>query len=121
MNEAGIAGSLNYGNNGMPAESSVRVLDLEETEGSIGEFAERVARTAQRIVLRRDGVPLAVIAPVEPGDAETDDEAASRRDEALLHEVSALFADVPLDELEREIAKARAAVRARRHSAASSQ
>jgi hypothetical protein len=104
----------------MAAESSARVVDLEEIEGTLGEFAERVARTAQPIVLRRGGVPLAVISPAKPVDVETDGEAARRRDEALLHEVSALFEDVPLDDLEREIAKARDAVRARRRLGAAS-
>ncbi len=87
----------------MVAEPESRAFDLEAIDEPLDEFLDRVAGGQGRVVVRRGGVPLVVIEP-----------ASSRlrpEDIALLNEVSALFADVPLDEIDRQVDAAIAEVR----------
>lgn len=90
----------------MVAEPENWAFDLESIDEPLDAFLDRVAGGRHRVVVRRGGVPLVVIEP-----------AASRlwaEDFALLQEVSNLFADVPLDELDRQVEAAISDVRRQR-------
>lgn len=94
------------------AEPDNRAFDLESIDEPLDEFLDRVADGRRRVVVRRGGVPLVVIAP-----------AASRmraEDFALLRDVSDRFADVPadvpLDGIDRRVAAAIAQVRRQRRA-----
>ena len=88
-----------------PTPLDERTIDVESVEGSVADFLERVSRIDSGVVVRRNGMPLVVIAPVAP-PREIDAPAAWERDAALLGGVGAEFAAVPLDALERRVAEA---------------
>ena len=96
-----------------PSPPDERAIDVESVEDSVAEFLERVSRTGADVVVRRNGVPLVVIAPLLP-PVDTDTPVAWEQDDALLRGVSAEFADVPLDELERRVAESVGNARRRR-------
>lgn len=85
----------------MPDE---RAIDLEDVEAPVAAFLERVSREGGAVV-RRNGVPLVVITPSAASDEAADTTAPASGD-ALLREVSALFASEQLDEIERCVADA---------------
>ncbi len=98
-----------------PAPTDEQAIDVESVEGSVADFLERVNRTGAGVVVRRNGVPLVVIAPLA-SPANGDESAGWDEDAALLRGVSAEFAEVPLDELERRVAQAVADARVRRRA-----
>jgi hypothetical protein len=90
----------------MVAEPDIWAFDLESIDEPLDAFLDRVADGRRRVVVRRGGVPLVAIEPM-----------ATRlraEDVELLREVSDLFADVPLDELDRQVDAAVAEVRRQR-------
>lgn len=89
-----------------------RTIDVEEIEPSVAGFLERVSREGGAVV-RRNGVPLVVITPSAASEAVATTSPRSSGD-ALLREVSALFAEEPLDEIERRVAETVRHVRQRR-------
>lgn len=102
------------------------VMKLTDTKQQLSQVINRVARGETRVVVEKSGLPVAVIISTDEYRQfkEREDELAARRAELhkLFSEFSAAFADVPDDELEREIAKAvdeaRAELRAEREAAA---
>ncbi|MGH2560318.1 MAG: type II toxin-antitoxin system prevent-host-death family antitoxin [Thermomicrobiales bacterium] len=78
----------------------------------------RVYRNQSRILVERSGIPVAAIVPA--ADLERLDRLERERAErfAGLSRISEAFADVPVDELEREVERAVAARRERVKSAA---
>lgn len=90
----------------MVAEPETSNIDLERIDEPLAAFLDRVADGRRRVVVRRGGRPLVLIEPVAAP--------LSDKDIEFLREVSDLFADVPLDEIEREVDAAVADVRRRR-------
>ena len=98
-----------------PDPRDERTIDVESVEEPVADFLERVSRTGGEVVVRRNGVPLVVIASVA-SRREIDAPAAWERDAALLRGVGAEFADVPIDALERRVAEAFGNARRRRRA-----
>ncbi len=98
-----------------PTPLDERTIDVESVEGSVADFLERVSRIDSGVVVRRNGMPLVVIAPVAP-PREIDASADWERDAALLRSVGAEFVAVPLDALERRVAEAVGNARRRRRT-----
>ncbi len=90
----------------MVAEPESRAFDLEAIDEPLDEFLDRVAGGQGRVVVRRGGVPLVVIEPAAVPWREDQVE--------FLREISNRFADVPLDEIDREVGAAIAEVRRQR-------
>lgn len=105
----------------MAKAPTIETMKFTDARQQLSQVVNRVARRETRILLEKSGVPVAAI--VSADDLRRLDEMAARRQE--LHEAmtrfSDAFADVPLDELERQVdqavAEARAELRAEREAA----
>ncbi|HLI26937.1 MAG TPA: hypothetical protein VKZ60_07710 [Chloroflexota bacterium] len=101
----------------VPPEPPIERLDLAAARRQWARLLARVRQRQARVLLEHNGVPLAAL--VHPDDlarlAQLDAERAV--DFQALDAARAAFADVPDAELEREVAKAIAAVRAQRRQA----
>ncbi len=99
------------------------VMKLTDTKQQLSQVINRVARGETRVVVEKSGLPVAVIISTEEYRKFMEREEAAAR-KALFDAfttISRAFADVPDDELERELAKAqtqaRAELRAEREAA----
>lgn len=90
-----------------PLEST---YDIDAVGDDLAAIAEQVRQSGRQVLLTRDGQPVAAI--VSTDDAEAAKRARRARIEAALKEISAKLADVPLDEIERQVKLAIAEVRA---------
>jgi antitoxin (DNA-binding transcriptional repressor) of toxin-antitoxin stability system len=77
-----------------------------------------VFREKERVIVEKSGIPVAVIIPVGDFDSLLSNERRRRASFDAMEEISRAFADVPLEELEREVERAIAEVRAKRRAAA---
>jgi prevent-host-death family protein len=71
-----------------------------------------VAVKASRVLVEKSGIPVAAIVSADDLERLLEYEAQRDRDFAVLDEIGKAFADVPPEEIEREVAKALAEVRA---------
>ena len=102
------------------------VMKLTDTKQQLSKVINRVARGETRVVVEKSGLPVAVIISTEEYQRFKErEEARMARFEEIREtfaKISDAFADVPPDELEREITKARdearATLRAEREAAA---
>jgi len=92
-------------------ESVDQRVDLRLVGEELPQLIERAARAGARLAIEKDGVRLAVVVPDEAMV-----ERAARMAElfGLFEQLSDAFADVPLEELEREVNRAVREVRAAR-------
>lgn len=90
----------------------VQTVDVEEGEARIGELVSEVAGRGGRVLVTRDGQIIAAL--ISARELAVLDQAERKRKAAfkVIDEIQAAFADLPGEELEREIAKALAEVRA---------
>lgn len=96
------------------------VLDTMTVSQARQQFSEtlnRVYRGEARVVVEKSGIPVGAI--VSPADLADIEEMQRRREElrAALAETRAAFAGIPEDEIEREVEKAVAQVKADRRRA----
>lgn len=91
---------------------SKTTVNFTEARSHLSELVNQVAREETRVVIEKHGVPVGVI--VSPRDLrflEAQAEIEKRQMEAITR-IGQAFADVPDDELERELRKAQAEARA---------
>lgn len=93
-------------------EPVTRTVEASEAEQQWRRLLDDVARREARVLLAESGVPIAAV--VSAADFARLRQLDARRQElfAAIEATQAVFADVPEAELEREIGKAIAAVRA---------
>lgn len=86
-----------------PATETMKFTDARQ---QLSRVVNRVARHETRVLLEKSGVPVAAL--VSADDLRRLDELEAQREErfAAMREISRAFADVPLDELERQVARA---------------
>lgn len=91
---------------------AAETLKASEVRQQWREVVNKVARKEARVVVEKNGVPVAAI--VSADDLARLQQFNADREQAFaaLERVGAAFNDVPLEELEREVAKAIAEVRA---------
>jgi antitoxin (DNA-binding transcriptional repressor) of toxin-antitoxin stability system len=96
------------------SETVERRVDLGVVGHDLSQVIERAVRAGERLVIEKDGTRLAVVVPDEAMVAR-----AARMTELfdLMDRLSDAFADVPLEELEREVDRAVREVRAERRDA----
>lgn len=90
---------------------SKTTVNFTEARSHLSELVNQVAREETRVVIEKHGIPVGVI--VSPRDfrrMEVQNEIERRQMEAITR-IGQAFADVPDDELERELRKAQAEVR----------
>jgi prevent-host-death family protein len=105
----------------MAIAPTIETMKFTDARQQLSRVVNRVARHETRILLEKSGVPVAAI--VSADDLRRLDELEMRRQEQFeaMARISDAFADVPLDELERQVeravAEARAELRAEREAA----
>jgi PHD/YefM family antitoxin component YafN of YafNO toxin-antitoxin module len=92
-------------------ESAVPAVEAEEVSGRWRDLLDRVVGEKQRLIVEERGRAVAAIIPVQELDRLRYLEAERRRAFEPLEKTRAKFADVPPEEIEREVARAIAEVR----------
>jgi PHD/YefM family antitoxin component YafN of YafNO toxin-antitoxin module len=94
------------------SEPHIGSLDITEVQRDLVSLVHDVTQEQSRVLVEEDGVPVAAIIPLADYRqlARLDAQIAERR--RVVEAIQESFSDVPPDELEREIAKAVAEVRA---------
>lgn len=97
-------------------EPTTETISFTEFAKRLDSLVERVSRQETRIVVEENGVPVAGIVSLQ--DVQRLERFDRERAEHFraLEEFGAAFRDVPVEELEREVAKALAEVRAERRA-----
>jgi len=99
------------------ARPKTETMNVTTARQQFSQLLNRVHQESVRVVIEKDGVPVAFLAPmIDLRRLYRDDE---KREEVfrVIAEMSRGFEDVPEEELEREIEKAIAEVRAERRAA----
>ena len=106
----------------LETEPLTHIMNVTQARENWSKVINAVFRRQQRVVLEKAGIPVAAL--VSPQDLERlrRYDAEREADFAVLDRIGAAFADVPDEELEREVTKAvahaRAELRAEREPAA---
>ena len=90
----------------------IQSLSTEETRECWPDLLARIARNDVRLIVEEDGTPVAAVVSAEDYAVLSRLEARRKAAFAVIEQMSQAFADVPDDELEREIEQALAEVRA---------
>jgi prevent-host-death family protein len=94
----------------------IETMKISEVKQQLNRLVNRVYRHETRVMVEKSGIPVAGIVSAE--DLRRLDRLDHERAERfkILEEFGEAFKDVPADELEREVARALAAVRAARQA-----
>jgi prevent-host-death family protein len=103
----------------LPKQRTTETMNAEDSRKQFSEILDRVQRDDERVVIEKDGVPVAAVVPISVLQADEEREQARQRALASLREAQAGFADVDEEEAEREIAKALEEIRQERAAARS--
>lgn len=90
----------------LPKQRTTETMSASDSQKHFGEILERVAQDEDRIIIERDGVPVAAIVPISVLQADEERDSARQQALAALREVQAAFSSIPEDELERELEQA---------------
>jgi prevent-host-death family protein len=97
----------------LPVETRMKLTD---TKQQLSQVVNRVARGEARVVVEKSGLPVAAIISVADYRHFLDAEAQREARFEAIARISDAFADVPVDELERQVERALAESRARRRA-----
>lgn len=95
---------------------TMKSLTLSDAREHFAEVLAQVSRGETRIRVEKSGEPVAGIVSAPDLERLTQFEEERAKDFAILDEISEAFKDVPAEEIEREVARALAATRARRRA-----
>jgi prevent-host-death family protein len=100
----------------MREQPTTETMKISEVKQQLNRLVNRVYRHETRIVVEKSGIPVAGIVSIE--DLRRLDRLDRERAEhfKVLEEFGEAFKDVPVEELEREVARALAEVRAERRA-----
>jgi prevent-host-death family protein len=100
----------------MPEQPTTQTMKISEVKQQLNRLVNQVYRRETRVMVEKSGIPVAGIVSAE--DLQRLDRLDHERAERfkILEEFGEAFKDVPADELEREVARALAAVRAARQA-----
>ncbi len=96
-----------------PTETTMKLTD---TKQHLSEVVNRVARGETRVVVEKSGLPVAAIISVDEYRRFVADEAQRAARFEAIGRISDAFADVPVDELERQVTRALNETRVRARS-----
>ncbi len=99
----------------MASTTKTETMKISDVRSEFNSLVNRVHRGETRVIVEKSGIPVAALVPInvlEVFDQEQKRQAAFN----VLHEIGAAFKDVPLEEIEREVAKAIAEVRAEKRA-----
>jgi prevent-host-death family protein len=89
-----------------------QVMNASQARENWSEVINKVFLKETRVIVEKSGIPVAAIISAEDLEKLNRLEAERQADFSILDEIRDAFNDVPADEIEREVAKAVAAVRA---------
>ena len=92
-------------------EPITQTMKSSETRQQWSQVLNRVFRTESRVIVEKSGIPVAAIISTHDLERLTRLDEERKRDVAILDESQAAFKDVQAGEIERQVAKAVAAVR----------
>ena len=95
-----------------------QTVKASEARAQWSQIINKVARGQARVIVEKSGVPVAAIISAQDLEWFSRLEQQRQKDFAILDETRAAFKDVPPEEIEREVAKAIAEVRAENRQAA---
>jgi len=95
---------------------NTKILKASDARSQWSQVLNQVFRRESRVIVEKSGIPVAAIISAEDLAELTRLEQQREEDFKALDATRAAFADVPDEELEREIAKALASVRGRRRA-----
>lgn len=90
---------------------TMQTIKATAARQQFSELVNQVFRREKRVLIEKSGIPVAALISADDLEKFSRLEAERARDFAVLDDVGRAFDDVPLDELEREVHKAVAAVR----------
>ncbi len=96
-----------------PRDPETQTMNASQARADWSRTLERVYRRQARVLVKKHGIPVAAIVSVDDLARLARLDAQRAADFEALDVIRATFEDVPDEELEREVAKAIAAVRAR--------
>ncbi|MGH2532402.1 MAG: type II toxin-antitoxin system Phd/YefM family antitoxin [Thermomicrobiales bacterium] len=96
----------------MAQQTPTETLKFTDARQNLSQLVNRVARREMRVLIEKSGVPAVAIVPAD--DLQRLDAMEARREEQFeaMREFSRAFADVPIEELEEQVARALAEARA---------
>src|SRR5437764_94312 len=88
-----------------------QIMNVSDVRANLSDVVNNVYRKNNRIIVEKSGIPVAAI--VSPDDLERLASMEAQREARfqVLEEIGVAFKDVPLEEIEREVAKALSEVR----------
>ncbi len=93
-------------------EPMIQTMKVTDVRQGFNQLLNRVFKRETRVLIEKSGIPVAAIISAEDLERLTQLEAERRRDFAILDEIGQAFKDVPPEEVEQQVAKAVAEVRA---------
>lgn len=93
-----------------------RTMKASDVRQQWSQVLHAVYRKEARVLVEKSGIPVAAIVSVEDLERLNRLDEEHERDVAVLDEIGEAFKDVPVEELERQVAKALAEVRAERRA-----
>lgn len=95
-----------------PSTPTETTMKLTDTKQQLSQVINRVARGETRVIVEKSGLPVAAIISTEEYRRFREQEMQREARFEAIGRISDAFADVPIDELERQGERALAAVRA---------
>ncbi|HEX5478936.1 MAG TPA: type II toxin-antitoxin system Phd/YefM family antitoxin [Dehalococcoidia bacterium] len=96
----------------MPARRKIQTVNATDARQQFSELTTRVYKERSRVIIEKSGIPVAALIPPQDLERLQRLEAEREREFAVLDEIGEAFADVPAAEIERQVARALARVRA---------
>ena len=89
-----------------PQEPSTQTMNVTQARQDFSQLLNKVYRRQTRIVVEKSGIPVAAIVSAQDFELFQRWKEQREKDFAVLDEIRAAFADVPDEELEREVNRA---------------
>ena len=99
-------------------EPMTQTIAASEARQNFSQLLNRVFRREMRVVIEKSGVPVAALVSADDLEHLRRYEEQRREDFAVLDRIREAFKDVPAEEIEREVARAIAEVRAAKRAQA---
>jgi len=108
----------------VPRQPMTQTLNITTTRGQLSELVNQVFRRESRVIIQKSGIPVAALVSAEDVARLEEYEQQREEDFTALSALQQTFVDVPVEEHEREVARAvrqaRSRLQARRTQPASS-
>lgn len=90
----------------MPHQPMTQTLNITTTRSQLSELVNQVFRRESRVIIEKSGIPVAALVSAEDAARLEEFERQREQDFAALSKMQEKFADVPVKDHEREVARA---------------